>query len=219
MIHDLGVLVLAAAAYGYTIGAAHSPLYAQRDVVKLPLLILGTGLVCGVAYLVVGRFLVPTLTAGRVRDLVVGCFRDLSVLLASLAPPNLFVALVLVNTDDSALGEYSLFLGLNVLFVAACGALALARRGRELLRSLGLGAGRTAAVLTAWVLLTLCVGGQGAFYLRPFFGLPASRGNVPPFALGTEPDVRGATNFFEAVAQVVREPPLPAAWTGADGAD
>ena len=33
------------------------------------------------------------------------------------------------------------------------------------------------------------------------FGLPASRGGSPPLYLGATPDVRGATNFYEAVWQ------------------
>ena len=37
---------------------------------------------------------------------------------------------------------------------------------------------------------------------------------TPPFALGAEPDVRGATDFYEVVIQVLTEPPLPRSWNG-----
>jgi hypothetical protein len=57
--------------------------------------------------------------------------------------------------------------------------------------------------------LSLAVGGQAAFYLRPFVGLPATRGGDPPFLLGDAPDARGARNFYAAVWQVVTSPPLP----------
>ena len=52
-----------------------------------------------------------------------------------------------------------------------------------------------------------------AFYLRPFFGLPASRGGDPPFCVGNEPDVRGATNVFEVPLQFATQPRVPA-WFG-----
>ena len=48
--------------------------------------------------------------------------------------------------------------------------------------------------------------------MRPFFGYPASRGYDSPFLLGAQPDVRGATNFYEAVLQVYTVPRLPARW-------
>lgn len=57
--------------------------------------------------------------------------------------------------------------------------------------------------------LALLVGGQAAFYVRPFFGVPASRGRTPPFLPGNEPDVRGATNFFELLSQFSSYPKLP----------
>jgi hypothetical protein len=86
------------------------------------------------------------------------------------------------------------------------------RQARELLREHGLSRGRTLALISAWLALTLGVGGQAAFYLRPFFGFPATRGNHPPFFLGAAPDVRGATNFYEAVLQTLSHPPLPQSW-------
>jgi len=71
---------------------------------------------------------------------------------------------------------------------------------------------RVLVLVSLWLALTLGVGGQAAFYMRPFFGFPATRGNTPPFFLGAEPDVRGARNFYEAIAQTVWHPPLPRQW-------
>ena len=211
----LGVLIAASAVYGYTVGAAHDQLYATRNLVKIPLLILGTAWICCLAYWVVGRFFALELSLRRTHELAIHLFRDTSVLLASLAPVNLFVALILVHTDDGRIGEYSLFLGLNVLFVAACGTLALIRQGRTILATCETTRKRAIGAILCWLVLSLGVGGQGAFYLRPLFGLPASRVCSPPFLLGAEPDVRGATNFYEAVYQVFTEPPLPRSWGGA----
>jgi len=212
MLRSLGVLVASSAIYGYTVGAAHCQLYATRNLIKVPLLILGTAWICCLAYFVVGRFLGLDFSLRKVHELSIHLFRDLSALLASLAPVNLFIALVLVYTDDGHIGEYSLFLGMNVLFVAVCGILALIRQGTAILSARTVSTGRTVAVILSWLALSLAVGGQGAFYLRPMFGYPASRGCNPPFALGSAPDVRGATNFFEAVGQVFSKPPLPRSW-------
>ena len=212
MLRALGILAISSAIYGYTVGAAHCQLYATRNFVKFPLLILGTAGVCGLAYYIVGRFFGLELTLRRTHELAIDLYRDLSLLLVSLAPVNLFVALILVYTDDGRIGEYSLFLGMNVVFIAACGILALLRQGRRVLASGTVSPRRAAVIVLAWLALSMVVGGQGAFYLRPFFGYPASRGGHPPFALGTTPDVRGATNFFEAVGQVVSRPPLPESW-------
>ena len=207
-------LVAGSSAYGFTVGAAHSLLYARRNLVKLPLLLIATSLVCALAYFVVARFLCARLAPRQVGALVLGLFRDLSVLLASLAPANLLLAWILRHTDDGRIGEYGLFLGLNVAFVGVAGSLALVRQGRDLLLAARVPAARMVLVLALWLGLSLAVGGQAAFYLRPFFGLPASRGNTPPFALGSAPDVRGATNFFEAAWQVMSAPPLPESWGG-----
>ena len=63
-----------------------------------------------------------------------------------------------------------------------------------------------------WVLLSLLAGGQAAWYLRPFFGVASIDGRATRFCLGTTPDYRGATNFYEAVYHLLRPPPLPEDW-------
>ena len=60
----------------------------------------------------------------------------------------------------------------------------------------------------SWLVLSLLVGGQFAFYLRPFFGI-ASLTGAPPFLLGDEPTVTGARNFYEVVWQFVVGASLP----------
>ena len=214
MIKTLASLIVASAVYGFTVGSAHCLLYASRNLIKFPLLILSTAIVCSMAYYVMARFLTPELTFRQVQSLVIKLFRDMSILLASLCLPNFFIAQILVHTDDARLGEYSFFLGLNVVFVAVSGTLALVHQARAILAACKVTRRRVLTVISSWLLLTLLVGGQAAFYLRPFFGLPASRGCTPPFALGAAPDVRGATNFYEAIIQIFTEPPLPKSWGG-----
>lgn len=212
MLRSLLMVAAGAGLYGFAVGSAHSWLYALRNLVKFPMIIVGTGLVCGLAYTLVGRALVPGLAPRRVADLVATLFRDLSILLASLAPPTFLVGYALAVTDDARVGGYGMFLGLNVTFIAGCGVLALLRQTGRLLLESGTHRGRARLVIASWLALTLLIGGQFAWYLRPVFGLPASRGGSPPFALGATPDVRGATNFYEGVWQIVSDPPLPESW-------
>ena len=209
---SLLLLILASSAYGYTLGAAHDQLYALRNLVKFPLMIIVTMGVCAVAHAVVARFAMIRLHFVAVQQVVLGTFRDLSLLLCSLIPPNYFLARILVSTDDGHKGEYSLFLALNVLFIAIAGSLALLGHGLPQLQRQGVARGRAKRVLLMWLALTLAVGGQAAFYARPLVGLPASRGQRPPWFLGSRPDVRGATNFYEAVLQTLTNPPLPDHW-------
>lgn len=205
-LRDLAGLALASAVYGFAIGASHSWTFAARNLLKFPALILVTAAVCAPAYLLVARFLAARLSLAEVLGLVLRLFRDASVLLAALAPVCLFLARTIEQPDRRGLNEYPLFLGLNVLLIAVSGSLALVRQGRALLRRRGR---RYLAVLAGWLLLSLVVGGQWAWYLRPFFGLSTVSAEATPFCLGTLSDYRGATSFFEAVYHLFAPPPLP----------
>jgi hypothetical protein len=211
ILRRLLVLVVAAAIYGCSVGAAHDATYALRNLVKFPLLLAGTATICALAYFVIARGLGSRLPFGAIQALSFATYGDLAVLLASLAPVNAFLAISLRNSDDGGLGEYDLFLGLNISFVAISGSLALWRQARTLLGG-DLARSRARTIVCFWLLLTLPVGGQLAFYLRPLLGLPATRGQPPPWMLDSTPDVRGATNFFEMVIQLARQPPLPESW-------
>ena len=206
----LATLLLCSAAYGFALGSAHSPLYAARNLLKFPLLIALTAGVCALAYWVVARALGAPLGPRAVLRAVLDTFTAIAVLLASLAPAVLFTAVVLARTDDGQLGSYYLFFGANLVLVALSGTLALVQRARSLCTAHGLRAATSARVVVAWIALTLFVGGQASFLLRPFFGLPATRGGAPPWFLGTTADVRGATSFYEMVLLVGRDAPLPA---------
>lgn len=214
MIRILMSLILFSAIYGFTVGSAHCWLYAQRNLIKFPLLLLFTSFACTLSYYIIAQFLMVKLSLKKVVNLTFHLINDLSLLLASLSTANFFIAMILVSTDDSRKGEYSLFLGMNVIFVGVSGSLALIRQGSSILKTLRITRKKTALVILSWLMVSLMVGGQAAFYLRPFFGLPASRGCKPPFALGAEPDVRGAKNFYEAMVQIFENPPLPKSWGG-----
>ncbi|MFT5355380.1 MAG: hypothetical protein ACI9KE_002599, partial [Polyangiales bacterium] len=134
---------------------------------------------------------------------VLAIFTDTSVLLAAVAPVMLFLAFTLERADESGLNDYPLFLAINVLAIAACGSLALYRRTRAIAARHKLSAQRASTITAAWMLLSLLVGSQWSWYLRPFCGVATVNA---PFMLGAEPDFRGATNFYQAVYQIFAAP-------------
>lgn len=204
----LGIL-LGSGAYGFALGSGHSELYALRNVVKLPLLIVVTATICSLSYWIAARAFRTQLSFREVQASTWLLFRDLGILLGGLAPAIFFVARVARARDDGQLGEYDVFLALNMLCIAASGTLALVKQVRELLVGRDVTRTRATVLATTWLALSLFVGGQAAFSMRPFFGFPATRGNVPPWFLGHEADLRGASNFYESVWQTIRQPPLP----------
>ena len=210
--------LLCSAAYGFALGSAHSELYAARNLLKFPLLIGITSLICALAYWMVARLCAAPLSFMAVQRATGRLFHDISLLLASLSPAVLFLAWTSRARDDGRLGDYDSFLAFNMAIVAVVGALALLRQTRELFALCGLSAARSRFLVGAWLLLSLGVGGQAAFVMRPFFGFPATRGNTPPFFVGAQPDLRGATNFYEAVWQTITRPRLPT-WLDSDSGE
>ena len=201
------VIVAAAALYGFAIGSVHSGWLARWDLAKFPLFLLLTSQICAVAYAVFARFIAARLSFREVWDLSMATYRDVAVLLASLSPVSFFLARTVVQPDARSLGEYPLFLGLNVGFIAVCGIVALVRQTLRLLRRHGIAFGRAAAVTVAWLALSLFAGAQCAWFFRPFFG--PSTIEHPPVIEGWGEDYRGATSFYEAVYHLLDPPPLP----------
>lgn len=199
---SVAVTVLAAACHGFAIGAGKNLTYGWRSAVKFPLLLLGTAALCSLAYFVVARFLGVTLPFVRVQRCALSAFRAIAVLLGSLSPVALFLGRTMAAPDERSLGGYPAFVGIDMAFIAVAGAVVVVTQARALLRESAVTARRSAAVVAAWLALSLLVGGQLAFWLRPFFGI-ASLAGAPPFALGDEPTVTGARNFYEVVWQFV----------------
>lgn len=206
MIRSLAALVTAAAVYGFSIGASNSWLYAMRNVVKFPLLILVTAAVCALSYFVLARFLGVALAFASVQRTVIATFRDVAVLLAALSPAVFFLAMTNRAPVGRDLGDYPLFQGLNVAAIAICGCLSVRVRARHLEREHGIGGRRRVMLLGAWMLVSLLVGGQVCWYMRPFFGIAGPSEVVPPWFAADEPDFRGARSFYEAVYNLVVPP-------------
>lgn len=214
MRRDVAALLLASALYGFSIGCVHSVRFGLHNVLKFPLLFLITGAACAAVY-----FLWMFLIGGArprfidVQRLAMRLYRDAALLLAALAPANLFLARTIVPPDAHSLHEYPLFLGLNVGFIAVAGTLALIRQVGALSRYHPWSLSRRCAIAGGWLALSLLVGGQAAWTLRPFFGVRSISGAETRLFLGSAPDYRGATNFYEAVYNVVRPTPLAADYT------
>lgn len=207
-IRSVVVLVAASAFYGFCAGFVHSPLFAARNLVKFPLLILVTTAICALGYHLLARFFGAALRFAEVQRLVILLFRDTAVLLAALGPVICLLAWTMERPGPHTLGDYPMVLGVNVTFIAVSGSLALVRRARALFNGLSLSVSRSALILTGWLALSLLVGGQWAWYLRPFYGVSSVNGAKTPFCLGTRPDIRGATSFYEAVYHLASPPAL-----------
>lgn len=196
-------VALCAAAYGFTTGAVHSLRFALQNLVKLPLLMLVTASVCAICYYLLARWLARQLDARAVARAAFSIFHDLSVLLAALAPVTLFLALTVKLPDAHGLHEYPLFLSANVLAIALSGTLALVRQCKQMLAVHRVPLRNGALLIAAWLGASLLVGAQASWYLRPFCGVA---GVDAPFMLGTTPDFRGATSFYEALYHFVQPP-------------
>ena len=211
MRRDVATLVLASALYGFSIGCVHSTRFGLHNVLKFPLLFLITGAACAVAY-----FLWALLIGGArfrfvdVQRLAMRIYRDAAVLLAALAPANWFLARTIVPPDATSLHDYPLFLGVNICFIAVAGGLALFRQVHALAQYHPWPLSRRVITVGGWLALSLMVGGQAAWTLRPFFGVRSIPGAETRFFLGSSPDYRGSNNFYEAVYNVVAAAPLAA---------
>lgn len=209
MLRVLVTTSVAAAIYGFTLGYAHSDLYALRNLVKLPVLLWITAALTSLAAWIFSGMMGAGLSFVEMQRVSWRMQRDAALILLSLAPVTLFVAIDLRTNDGGPLGEYDEFLGLNMVFVALAGTVALVRQARELFAARGLAWRRSSTLVVGWVILSGFIGGQAAFVLRPFFGFPATRGGSPPWFLGSTPDLRGATNFYECALQTLERPSIP----------
>jgi hypothetical protein len=201
-------LILWSALYGFAVGSVHSLTFAARNLVKFPLLLLVTVAVCALSYYFLARFITRRLSFRETLELSTRIFRDTALLLGSLAPVCWFLARVIDQPDAGGLNEYPFFLGLNVALIAICGAAALVRRSLDLLRRYRLRSAQVLAVIAMWLVVSLLTGSQAAWYLRPFYGVSTIGADRTPFLLGRQPDINGATSFYEAVANIVSPPPL-----------
>jgi len=207
MRRSLLTMLLGSAVYGFAVGSQHSFRLGEWNILKFPLLLLATSLLCTLAYYLLAQFITRRLSFGDVIRLAFRAFADTSLLLASLSPVCFFLARTITQPDGEELNEYPMFLGLNVLFIALCGTTAVVRQAGRLLKLHKLSLARSVMIVTAWLGVSLFAGGQCAWYMRPFFGVRSI--NHLQFMEQSRPDYRGARSFYEAVYHLVNPPPLP----------
>jgi hypothetical protein len=207
MARSLLIILVAMEIYGFSAGSVDSLRMALWTLAKFPLVIYLTSTLCALAWWVLARFLTSGLSFRATLGLALRTFADASVMLASLAPVNLFLGRTIAQPTPEALNEYPLYQGLNVLFVAVCGTVAVVRQVCRMQKVHHLTRRKAAGVAAAWLAVSLFAGGQCAWYFRPLYGCSAVRDL--PFILGSTPDLRGARSFYEAVYFYLDPPPLP----------
>jgi hypothetical protein len=204
MIRAVAVMLGGSALYGFSIGAGHSWLYAGRNLIKFPLLIVGTTSLCAFSYFVVARFLGIRLGFVQVQRAVLAIFRDTSMLLAALTPASLFLALTMEPSRPYDISGEAAFQVFSMACIAGCGGLAIHRQARTLMHGHGLRRAHCNLLLASWLLLSLFAGGQCAWMMRPFYGI-RGRDLSPVFFRGSAPNQPGAQSFYEAVYDLVRK--------------
>jgi len=205
VIRTLLMLVAASATYGFSIGLSNSWVYAFRNLVKFPLLILSTSAVCALCYFVLARFLGASLRFFDVQRIVLEVFRDTARLLASLAMIVAFLSLTMDPQTEQHLGGFPAFLGFNVVAIALCGGLTVYRCTAGLADAVATRTQRRLLV-ASWMVASLLVGGQTCWLIRPFFGVSRTANWESPWFSGSEPGFRGARSFYEAVWFVIVPP-------------
>ena len=203
---SLATLIASSAAYGFSIGLSNSFVYALRNLVKFPLLILATSAICALCYFVLARFLGVVLAFVHVQQVVISIFRDIAKLLAALTLAVGFLALTGEPPDSARIDDFSVFLGFNVLAIAACGCIAVSRCSNDHLPEQVVAPKQRRWLVTAWMTTSLLVGGQMCWLIRPFFGTSTTATWESPWFSGSEPGFRGARSFYEAVWFVVAPP-------------
>lgn len=188
----------AASLYGFAIGASKNLTYGWRSSVRFPLLLLGTAALCALAQCLLARFVGLRLPFRSVQRASLEAYRAVAVLLGSISPVSLFLGQTMVQPDARSLGGYPGFVLVNVVFITIAGCVSLVLQTRSLVREHQVAGRQATIVVIGWLVMTLLVGGQLAFWLRPFFDIAWLTGE-PPFLLGSEPTATGARNSYEAV--------------------
>ena len=159
---------LCLAVFGFVMGLAHSPWQALSSAIKMPILVIGAGLLCLPALYLFALVLGTRLDMAQVATVVLSGVGVMALLLLGLSP----VILTFVLTSHS----YPFFqlLAVASMVVSGCIGLYYLWRGMERVRLFErASAGLRRGVMGAWFTLYAFVGSQIAWRLSPFVGDPA----------------------------------------------
>jgi uncharacterized membrane protein len=163
-----GISLLCLTVFGFVIGLAHSPWQALSSAVKMPILVIGAGLLCLPALYLFTQVLGTRLSMTQVATVVLSGVGVTALLLLGLSP----VLLIFILTSHS----YPFFqlLVVGSMVISGCIGLYYLWHGIDWVNlferaSMSLRRGLT----SAWFILYVFVGSQMAWRLSPFVGDPA----------------------------------------------
>lgn len=166
-------IAIGSSCYGYTVGLWRGPEMAFYVAVKTPALLFMTLLVTGFLNGILGLVLGTGIGFRQSLLCQLLAFSLASVLLASLAPITLFLALEAPGADsEGARQAHSSYLLAHTAIIAIGGLLAVTRL-YGVIRALTPDLNAARVTLLAWLASNAFVGAQLSFLLRPFFGSPA----------------------------------------------
>jgi hypothetical protein len=165
----LAVGCVGAALYGAALGAWHGPRMALYAAVKLPLVLLATGVATLAFNTLAAAVLGARLRVLEAARLTASALAVAAALLAALAPVAALFSLAVRSPAADARLDHNLLYLLHVGLVGVCGLVGTAALWRSLA---GLCRSRRAArgVFCVWVGSLAMVGGEVAWALRPFLG-------------------------------------------------
>ena len=168
--HLLAVLVLAAALYGAVFGAWRGGQQMAWSAAKMPALMLSVTAASAVGNTLLAQtFGWPCPLRETLRAMLT-VFATASVLLASLGPVLVFLALSLPDPEPDRLGTYRLLLCLHTGAMALAGLTGLSRLRSTIIRLAG--PRRAGRVFVAWLLLTGAAGSELSWLFSPFLSRP-----------------------------------------------
>ncbi|WP_411847326.1 hypothetical protein AAFN60_08135 [Roseibacillus persicicus] len=169
----VGLIVLGAGFYGFTVGLWRGLDMACYVALKTPLLLFFTLLITGLLNGMLGLLLGTGIGYRQSVLCQLLAFSLASVLLASLAPVTLFLALEAPPADSpEAASSHSFYLLIHTAIIGLGGFLAVVRLF-GLIRALTPDFRAARLTLLSWLGSNAIVGAQLSYLMRPFFGSPA----------------------------------------------
>ena len=166
----LATLVLGAALYGAAFGSWRGGQQIAWSAAKMPVLMLSVTAASAVGNTLLAQALGWPCPLRETLRAMLTVFATASVMLASLGPVLVFLALSLPGPRPDRLGTYRFLLCLHTAAMALAGLTGLARLRLAMLRAAGARRGRR--VFAAWLLLTGAAGSELSWWFSPFLSRP-----------------------------------------------
>jgi hypothetical protein len=172
LIMQLCVIAVALFPYGFTIGVWRDPLQGLYSGIKFPLVVVLVTLMNGVINGILGKLYGANLSLLESMRSIAASYVIAGLLLGSLAPVFLFLALSAPPLTTGGVNEaYGPILLGHVSAIAVAGVVANVRL-YGLIQSVTDEPADARRVLAAWIFLSMIVGCQLCWNLRPFIGSP-----------------------------------------------